>query len=178
MAYWEVFLSSLVCNSLSSHSFWVLVFNCIAGLDNFCIWHFKDIVWGISNSRVISMLTRPQMTRNCLFRFMQVPLQFNNLEHNGICQQSEGRMHGNKHGCFLVLSNALKFALLDIFFCLELDFLGCWNYFRPCTGALFIPADNFIVSPEFNKLYFYRMKTSNLAWNEHSLCLFSFYCYF
>ncbi len=124
------------------------------------------------------MLTRPQMTRNCLFRFMQVPLQFNNLEHNGICQQSEGRMHGNKHGCFLVLSNALKFALLDIFFCLELDFLGCWNYCRPCTGVLFIPADNCIVSPEFNKLYFDRMKTSNLAWNEHSLCLFSFYCYF
>ncbi len=157
MAYWEAFLSSLVCNSLSSHSFWVLVFNCIAGLENSCIRHFKDIVWGIShNSWVISMLTRPQMTRNCLFGFMQVPLQFNNLELNGICQQSEGRMHGNKHGCFLVLSNALKFALLDIFFCLELDFLGCWNYFRPCTGVLFIPVDNFIVSSEINTIIFWQ----------------------
>jgi len=49
---------------------------------------------------------RPQMTRNCLFGFMQFALQFNNLEHNGICQQSEERMHGNKHWCFLVWSNA------------------------------------------------------------------------
>lgn len=90
------------------------------------------------------MLTRPQMTRNCLFGFMQFPLQFNNLEHNGICQQSEGRMHGNKHWRFLVLSNASSLL------CWTFSFACLKSYFRLCAGILFIIADYFILLLDLN----------------------------